>query len=152
MKSMLPKKIIVFSDGGSRGNPGPSAYGFVVYDENNEEIFKGSRYLEVKTNNQAEYSGVLGALEYVYSLCANNDKQQVPNIKFYLDSKLIVEQMNGNYKIKSDNLKTMYWQIRDYILKLGGNVVFEHVPREKNKVADKLVNIEIDKNIKKIKN
>lgn len=147
MNNTLPKNLKIYSDGGSRGNPGPSAYGFVVYDDNDKELFKGSQFLETNTNNFAEYSGVLGALQYILGLCENNKKQKAPNLNFYLDSKLIVEQMNGNYKIKSENLKSIYWQIREIIMKIGTSVVFKHVPREKNKVADKLVNEELDRNV-----
>ncbi len=149
IERQLSKKMNIYSDGGSRGNPGPSAYGFVAYDDKMNKLFEGSQYLNIVTNNQAEYRGVLGALEFVYSICANNDKESYPEIHFYLDSKLIVEQMNGQYKIKSDNLKIIYWQIRDLILKLGGKITFEHISREKNKVADKLVNEEIDRNVNK---
>lgn len=146
MNSKITKKVYIYSDGGARGNPGPAAYGFVIYDDMKNELYTGSKYLGSKTNNQAEYKGVLGALEFLLSICENNSNEMLPEIYFYLDSKLIVEQMNGKYKIKSDNIKSIYWEIRELILKFGGKVFFEHVPREKNKVADKLVNIELDKN------
>jgi ribonuclease HI len=160
MNNSLSKSLTIFSDGGSRGNPGPAAYGFVVYDDNNkEELYKGSNFLGEATNNQAEYRGVLAALEYISTNIINtNDTlrqslEQANNIEniqinFYLDSELIVKQMNGEYKIKNEDLKPIYWQIRELIMKLGGKVSFAHVPREKNKIADKLVNIELDRNIK----
>lgn len=147
IKKQFTQKIYIYTDGGARGNPGPSSYGFVIYNNKMEEIFTGSQYLGIATNNQAEYRGVLGALNFIYSICEENKFETIPEIHFFLDSKLIVEQMNGRYKIKSDNLKTIYWQIREIILKLGGKIVFEHIPREKNKVADKLVNEEIDRNV-----
>lgn len=147
MNNLLSYKLTIFSDGGSRGNPGPSAYGFVVYDDKQNELFRGSQYLNIATNNQAEYRGVLGALEYIVSI-VDNKIENNPKITFYLDSELIVKQMNGEYKIKNEDLKPIYWQIRECIMKLGGKINFFHIPREKNKLADKLVNIELDKNIK----
>lgn len=144
--SQLPDKLSIFSDGGSRGNPGPAAYGFVAYDEKKKELFRGSQFLGDATNNQAEYRGVLGALEYIDSIVENNKMEPKPEIRFYLDSQLIVEQMNGNYKIKNEGLAPLYWQIRELIIKLGGKVNFSHVTRDKNKLADKLVNEELDRN------
>jgi ribonuclease HI len=144
----LTKTIIIYTDGGARGNPGHAAYGFVVYNDKKQKLFSGSRYLNKTTNNQAEYKGVVGALEFIYSICENNKSDNVLTINFYLDSKLIVEQMNGNYKIKNEGLKLIYWNIKELISKIGANVNFFHIPREKNKVADRLVNEEIDRNIK----
>lgn len=146
MKSQLPEKFIIFTDGGSRGNPGPAAYGFVAFNEK-KKIFSGSQYLGIATNNQAEYKGVVGALQYVLSIVLKNKNETYPEINFFLDSKLIVEQMNGNYKIKNEDLKPLYWQIREMILKLGGKITFDYIPREKNKEADKLVNQELDRNL-----
>ncbi len=141
----LPKMVNIFSDGGSRGNPGPAAYGFVAYDEENNKLFDGSQYLEITTNNQAEYRGVLGALQYIYNIIKDNKQESLNKINIFLDSKLIVEQMNGNYKIKNEGLKPLYWQIKDIISSLVIDVKFFHVPREKNKEADKLVNEELDR-------
>lgn len=137
-------KIFVYTDGGSRGNPGPAAYGFVAYDEQKNKLFEGMQFIGEKTNNQAEYRGVLGALEYIESRVKNNKFENVEGVYFFLDSKLIVEQMNGNFKIKNEGLKPLYWEIREKIMFLGGKVVFEHVRREKNKVADSLVNKALD--------
>lgn len=144
----LPTTVNIFSDGGSRGNPGPAAYGFVVYDDKKNKLFEGSQYLDITTNNQAEYRGVLGALQYLYSVIKNNKHETLKKVNIFLDSKLIVEQMNGNYKIKNEGLKPIYWQIREIISSLAIEVSFSHIPREKNKEADKLVNEEMDRNIK----
>jgi len=141
---MLTRKLFVYSDGGSRGNPGHAACAFVVYNKENEQIFSDGRYLDITTNNQAEYQGVLMALKYLENKFGNDLKTPL-EIHIFLDSKLIVEQMNGNYKIKSEELKPIYWQIRELIMKLGSRITFEHIPREKNHVADKIVNITIDK-------
>lgn len=133
--------IEVFCDGGARGNPGPAAYGCVI---GNVEI---SGYLGHATNNQAEYQAVIHALEWI----KNNFKGpalwqggQIPNVKFYLDSQLIVEQLNGRYRVKNEGLAPLYWQARDLIVELGGRVVFQHIPRLQNKKADALVNKILD--------
>jgi len=147
---MIQKKfdnIYIYSDGGSRGNPGHAAYGFIIYDEQKKIIYSDGKYINTATNNQAEYQGVLNALKY---LCNYFEKLKIQNqaqISVFLDSKLIVEQMNGNYKIKNEGLKPIYWEIRELIVKLGGIVHFIHIPREKNKEADKIVNNTIDKKL-----
>lgn len=152
-KSQLVDSINIFSDGGSRGNPGPASYGFVAFDaKNNQELFRGSGYLGVTTNNQAEYRGVVAALEYIYRIVKDNQAEQYPQISVFLDSELIVKQMNGQYKIKNEDLAPLYWQIRELMINLGGKITFAHIRREKNKIADKLVNEELDRNIKQTKN
>lgn len=128
------KTIEVFTDGGSRGNPGPAGIGVFILPD-----VKFGKYIGQATNNQAEYTAVLEALKYL----KENIKEDCI-IKFSLDSQLVVEQLNGNYKLKHDGLKPLFWQIRDLILVLGGRVVFNHVLREKNKIADELVNKAID--------
>ncbi|AKM81886.1 TPA: ribonuclease H [Candidatus Berkelbacteria bacterium] len=128
------QQLTVFTDGGSRGNPGHAGIGFLILPET-----KIGKYIGVATNNQAEYTAVLEALKYI----VNNFAEEL-EIQFYLDSQLVVEQLNGNYKLKNEGLKPLFWEIRDLILRLGGKVFFQHVPREQNKVADKLVNEAID--------
>ncbi|MCL5795049.1 MAG: ribonuclease HI family protein [Patescibacteria group bacterium] len=133
---------LIYSDGGSRGNPGPGGYGFVVKHCN--KITKRSGFIGICTNNQAEYTGVLKALEYLVNKFSATEKKEGIEIKFFLDSQLIVEQMNGRYKIKNEGLKPLFWQIRGLIMDLGGKVTFSHVPREQNSLADELVNEAID--------
>lgn len=139
--------FFIYCDGGARGNPGPAGYGFVIYDKNKKELAKGSKYLGETTNNQAEYQGVIAALKSIkYHVSSIKDKDI--EVEVFLDSQLIVEQMNGRYKIKNQGLKPLFWQIRDLIMVLGGRVSFQYIPREQNKEADKLVNLAIDKGIK----
>lgn len=141
-------QFFVYSDGGSRGNPGPAGYGFVIkwkVESRKLKVIEGSGYLCEMTNNQAEYHGILAALEKIKEVTAKDDKSK---INCFLDSQLIVEQMNGKYKIKNEGLKPLYWKIRELIMELGGNISFKHIPREENKEADKLVNEAIDKGIK----
>lgn len=133
-------KYTIFSDGGARGNPGPAGYGFVIMNKNNKVIFEGSKYIGKATNNQAEYQGAINALIKMFEIDNNAE-----DILVCLDSKLIVEQINGNYKIKNEGLKPLYWQLRDLISQFRINIKFTHVARIKNKEADRLVNEALDK-------
>ena len=134
------------TDGGSRGNPGPSAIG-VAATSDNTEIFTISKYIGVTTNNVSEYTAVIEALNYL----AQN-KISAKNIKFILDSELIVKQINGIYKIKQPHLLELNTKIKTSINNLLLSkqieyITFEHVLRENNKEADRLVNIALDSNI-----
>lgn len=133
------KYLDIFTDGGSRGNPGPSAIGVVINDrDGGKNLATIKKTIGQATNNIAEYSAVLEALLYV--------KENVGpcQINHYLDSELVVKQLNGEYKIKDQNLKVLYLGIREIFLALGGNITFTHIRREKNAVADKLVNDALD--------
>jgi ribonuclease HI len=134
-KSTKDKHIFVYSDGGSRGNPGPSAAGFVILDNENV-IDQGGEYLGITTNNQAEYHGVRLGLERAL-------ERDIKTLDFRIDSMLVVNQLNGVYKIKNRDL----WPINERIQTLLGqfkSVKFYHVPRELNKMADALVNKLLD--------
>ncbi len=131
-------KIIIYTDGASRGNPGHSSYGFVITDNTGKTLYKEGKYLGVNTNNFAEYSGVLAALGYV----KNNFPQGI-QVNFFMDSKLVVEQLSGRYKIKSLSLKELVIQIKNIEGELD-NITYTHVPRERNKVADKIANLALD--------
>ena len=136
--------IIVHTDGGSRGNPGPAACAFVI-TYRDKEITRQSKYLGERTNNFAEYQGVILALQYILENRDNWAKGK--KIFFLLDSELIVRQINGVYKVKDEKLKTLHGQVKDLVAKIHDNVFFRNVPREKNKYADMLVNEELDKNL-----
>lgn len=129
--------VKVFTDGGSRGNPGNSACAFVVY-EDEKEIYSESKFLGTQTNNYAEYSGVLIALQYI------EQRTQKKEIHFFLDSELVVKQLNGIYKIKNQDLLKLIIEIKKLIKGNNLIVTFQNVPRENNKRADELVNIELD--------
>ncbi len=137
---MQKDQITIYTDGGSRGNPGPAACGFVV-EENGREIFRGSKYLGTATNNFAEYSGVILALKWL-----DENKIKNTSIIFYLDSELVVKQINAVYKVKDEDLRNLFFEVLSLMKKLGGEFIFRHIPREKNKTADLLVNVELDKN------
>ena len=129
---MNAKEVEVFVDGGSRGNPGPAGGGFAVYSKG-KLVLKGSEYFGEKTNNQAEYLALRLALRETY------DKFGDVKIKCYMDSQLVVEQMSGNYKVKSENVRPIFNEVRQIKDQFKGFSI-EHVKREQNKIADKLAN------------
>ena len=129
--------LVIYSDGGARGNPGPSGIGAVLYNEKNEVVAKISRYIGEGTNNQAEYQALLVALEKAKDLRAKE-------VKCYLDSELVVKQLKGEYKVKDQLLAQHFLKIWN-LKKDFSNISFHHVRREKNKLADQLVNEAIDK-------
>lgn len=131
-------KITVFADGGARGNPGPAAYGFAVLDKNESIIHEEGEKIGEATNNIAEYTAVLKALSWI-----NDNLQGVEKIDFYLDSELITKQLNGDYKIKNKALKEKFEKIVS-LKKNQKNVTFTHILREKNTIADALVNKALD--------
>lgn len=135
-------KYTIYTDGGARGNPGPAGSGAIIYSQDGKVLKRIAKYIGEATNNQAEYQAVVAALEYMVTLL--DDKIANPTIAMFLDSKLIVEQMNGRYKVKNEGLKPLFWHIRDLIMKLGGAVTFSFIPREQNQEADALVNEAID--------
>jgi ribonuclease HI len=133
--------LIIHTDGGSRGNPGPAACAFIAESEG-KVLEKKSRYLDIATNNTAEYQAVILAFEW---LIENRKKFEFNNIVFLLDSELVIKQLSGVYKIKKTELRTFNLQIRNYMSNIETNIKFKHVPREQNKIADYLVNQELDK-------
>lgn len=130
-------EVKLFTDGGSRGNPGPSALGYVVKDNDDATIDTGSHYLGITTNNQAEYQAVKAGL----IACAQFTNGTV---SVYLDSQLVAHQMNGIYKIKNRELWPIHQSIRQICEQRFQKVTFTHVPRELNKEADAMVNEALD--------
>lgn len=136
--------LVIHTDGGSRGNPGPAASAFVV-EKDGEIVFEDSLFLGMATNNFAEYKAVTLALEWIIK---NVKKEGSEGVEFLLDSELVVKQINGLYKVKDENLKKMFLIIKTNIRESGLEVSFKHVRREQNKEADRLVNVELDKQLK----
>lgn len=128
----LPEHVKMFADGGSRGNPGPSASGYVLLSMDNQVLIERGVYLGITTNNQAEYKAVLFGLEDALDRGART-------VDAYLDSLLVVNQMNGVFKIKNEELKPIHRAIQDLWPKFD-KLTFTHVPRELNKLADAEVN------------
>jgi ribonuclease HI len=128
-------KLVIYTDGGARGNPGPAAIGAVIYKD--EKILKKiSRCIGSTTNNQAEYQAVFAALEFAQEITAQE-------IELYSDSELIVCQLTGKYKIKNADLSQWYLKIKQLALSFK-RVNFHVIPRENNIVADELVNQALD--------
>ena len=128
-------KYKVFCDGASRSNPGKAAIGISIQIDG-KEIHTISKAIGVASNNEAEYLALESALEY----CIKNNFM---NLEIFLDSKLVVEQVNGNFKVKSNNLKPLRDKILEHINKLEF-VNISHVYREHNKRADELANLALD--------
>ena len=126
----------VFCDGASRSNPGEAAIG-VSIRENDNEIHTISEAIGIASNNVAEYKSLIFALQYSLE---NN----YLNLEIFLDSKLVVEQINGNFKVKSDNLKKLNSDALN-LLKKFNSISIKHIYREQNKRADQLANMALDK-------
>lgn len=135
-------QINVFTDGGSRGNPGPSGYGLVVYDEQKKIIFKDSKYLGTKTNNEAEYSGLIGALNWINE---NQDSLKFSKINFHSDSQLMIRQLEGLYKVKAPTLIPLFKKAKEIIDLISAPITFKDVRRESNELADELANEAMDR-------
>ncbi len=139
---MNDKHLSIYTDGGSRSNPGPSACAFVATDANGRLIHQQGFYLGTATNNQAEYQAVIEALKWVSTL-----NPQRSTLNFYLDSQLIVNQLQGNFKIKNQGLKIKNSEIKELIKNYKLQIKnYWYVPREQNAAADFLVNQTLDKN------
>lgn len=139
---MAVTDVLAYTDGGSRGNPGPSGIGVIIYDaKTKEEVAHVSKYLGETTNNVAEYTALMAALEKAKEIGART-------VHCRLDSELVVKQMNGQYKVRQPHLQVLFLKI--FNLRQGfTKVTFEHVRREYNKVADQLANDAMDRAARK---
>lgn len=133
-------KLIIYTDGASRGNPGPAAYGFTISDEKGKLLYEEGGHIGEATNNVAEYTAVLKALNYAREKFLQNGPVQ---IQLFADSKLVAEQLSGRFKVRSSLLKPIIEKIKILAIELGG-IIFSHVPRSKNILADKLANQALD--------
>lgn len=138
-KSTVVREIKLYGDGGSRGNPGPSASGYVLMDMDDNVLETNGEYLNITTNNQAEYHSLRLGLERARQLGAET-------VHVYMDSLLVINQMKGIFKVKNQELKPVYMVIQE-MLKSFKHVDFTHVPRELNKLADGEVNRILDSNV-----
>lgn len=133
--------IIIHTDGGARGNPGPAAIGIVI-EHSTQQKHSFGKYLGTATNNVAEYTAVLEALLFLIETYKEGEREEV---NFFLDSQLVERQLSGIYKIKEPSLQILATTIKTKIGEWGKTVRFTHVPREQNKDADKIVNEVLDK-------
>ena len=133
--------ITAFCDGGARGNPGPSGYGVYIEDEKGGKLAELSQFLGIRTNNYAEYSGLLAALEFAL-------RYDHPRLRVISDSELMVKQIKGQYKVKSPDLRPLYEEAKRRIAGLDSFHI-QHVLRNKNKAADRLANLAMDEGMAK---
>jgi ribonuclease HI len=142
-KKTEPRILVTYSDGGARGNPGPAAIGVVLYaddgKDNQELIGEIAKYIGEQTNNFAEYTALITALSEGLRL-------DYAQINCFLDSELVVKQMNGQYKVREESLKPLHKKAQE-LAKDFDSAKFTHVRREKNSGADTLVNQALDKQV-----
>ncbi|MGE5041670.1 MAG: ribonuclease HI family protein [Candidatus Levyibacteriota bacterium] len=135
----MEKHVSVYCDGGSRGNPGEAAYGFVIYDRDGKELYKEGKRLGITTNNVAEYSAVIAAMHWLLAHPVEDSQ-----IQFYLDSALVANQMKGIFKIKNENMRSLAYTAKTLEKKLSQQITYHAIPREQNKMADRMVNLALD--------
>lgn len=134
--------LTIHTDGGSRGNPGPAATGVVILDPQGHLVHEFGRFMGQATNNEAEYAAVIDALNWVSAMKQSSD--QAIKLNFKLDSKLVVEQVTGHWKIKEPRLQTLNVEIQTLITKHQAPITFSYIPRAQNAAADKQVNLALD--------
>ncbi|MEX0785029.1 MAG: ribonuclease HI family protein [Dehalococcoidia bacterium] len=132
-----PSRVIAYADGACRGNPGPASYGVVVYDDAGRTLHESSHAIGHATNNQAEYRGVIAALEAALGLGAET-------VELRVDSELVARQLSGRYRVRNPKLIPLHNRILA-LRERFQRVVIAHVPRKMNKVADKLANEALDR-------
>lgn len=132
----MDNDLIIFTDGGARGNPGPAAIGVFITDVQGNPLLKLGKKIGETTNNTAEYCAVIEALKWIVS----HQKGKNVNIKFFLDSNLVVNQLNGIFKVKQSHLRDLLFQVRKLEQEIEGKISYRFISREKNKTADFLVN------------
>ncbi|MDQ7814953.1 MAG: ribonuclease HI family protein [Patescibacteria group bacterium] len=135
--------LIIQTDGGARGNPGPAGIGVAIFDENGKLLDEIARYLGRTTNNQAEYQAVIAGLTRALELGATS-------VEVVADSELMVKQANGEYKVKNAEIAKRYLEMKNLETRLGGRVRYRHVTRDKNKIADALSNKAMDEGMGRV--
>lgn len=136
----IKAKYYIYTDGGARGNPGPAAYGFVIYDANKKVIYEEGKKIGFATNNTAEYTAVISALDWI----GRNIKDKDIEYSVFMDSNLVVNQLLGKFKVKDENLRNLFYTAKNYEEKINSHISYFAIPREKNKEADRLVNMALD--------
>jgi ribonuclease HI len=135
-------KTIIYTDGGSRGNPGPAAIGVIFTDEKGKVIKEYGQKIGRATNNEAEYEAVIFALQKA-KLLFGGKRVKAMEVEVRMDSEFVVKQLNGQYKILDRNIEQLF--LKTWNLKIDfGKVVFKYIPRSENREADKLVNRALD--------
>ena len=134
----MQNTVKIFTDGGSRGNPGPAGIGYVIQNSDGQDIETGCKYIGIKTNNEAEYMALILALTQA-------KKMQVETVNIFADSELMIKQLKKEYKVKQEHLKKLLEQAES-IVKTFSGITYTHIKRELNKQADLLVNQALDNN------
>ena len=137
-------KITIFTDGGSRNNPGMAGAGVFIMDEKGKELKKVKKFLGIQTNNWAEYEALILGLETAKKLLGEKTKSTEVEIK--MDSELIVKQLNGQYRVKEPSLFQQFVKVNNLKINFP-NISFNHIPRAQNKEADKLANQAMDEGV-----
>lgn len=140
----MKEKITIYTDGGSRGNPGPAGVGVVILGDNGKVLKEISQYLGERTNNFAEYEAVISGLQTLKKLF-NKEKLKEFYIEVKLDSQLVALQLSGEYQIKEETLFPQFIKIHNMQVKDFPKIKFTHIPRGENKQADRLANEAMDK-------
>ena len=148
--SSLNNRISIYTDGGSRGNPGPAAAAYWIGDlDTGEVLYHGSQFLGVATNNQAEYQALINALEW---LLGSDLAVKASELKLYSDSLLMVNQINRLYRVKDLKIVSLFSKVNQLISELkviskSISINTQHIPRSLNSYADSLVNMALDSNL-----
>lgn len=132
-------KIKIFTDGASRGNPGKAAAGILITDETGTELLTHKKFLGVQTNNAAEYNALIESIIFL-----KNSGLEFNEIEFFSDSELVVKQIRGQYRIKHKDLIKLSLDFWKEIKPINKNFTITHIPREQNKIADRLANEALD--------
>ena len=144
----MNNSYIIHTDGGSRGNPGPAAIGVVIERAEGGLKKEYGEFLGRATNNEAEYQGMIFALKKLKQLIGKKEAGEA-KVEVHADSELLVRQLNGEYKIMGEKIQPLFLEL--WNLKLDfGEVIFKHIHREKNKEADRMVNVALDKELNKL--
>ena len=136
------KSLNVFTDGGARGNPGPSAIGVYIEDANNKKISGFGKTIGIATNNVAEYKAVIEALTWIIE--NKKDLGEDAKINFFLDSRLVCSQIIGLFKVKNADLRNLLFDVRQREAQINFPIFYKHIPREQNTKADAFVNAALD--------
>lgn len=134
--------IIIYTDGGARGNPGPAGIGVVIEDNTEHVLKEFGEYVGDTTNNMAEYEALVRALNAAKEFFGAELREKKVEVR--MDSELVVRQLEGRYKVKDPNLKLQFAKVAAMRLEDVPNITFVHIPRAKNARADKLVNAALD--------
>lgn len=140
---MTGERIVLYTDGGARGNPGPAAVGAVAYDAAGKELFRLSQYIGETTNNVAEYRAVVAGLEALKKRLGLR-KAKEAEVEVRLDSELVARQLNGAYQVKEEHLWPWFMRVHNLRVAVFPRLRFTHIPRAQNAQADALVNAALD--------